>query len=83
MARGCRIERAYAVGQGAHLKLTLHTGHLACDAIWWRQGERVYEVFPGDCVDVAFALEENTWNGRTQVQLVLEDMRPAEGGDGD
>jgi len=28
---------------------------------------------------VACALEENIWNGRTQLQLVLQDMRPAEG----
>ena len=78
MATDCRIEKAHAVGQGAHLKLSLNTGERVCDAIWWRHGERVYELFPGDRVDVAFALEANTWNGRTKAQLVLEDMRPAE-----
>ena len=78
MANDCRIEKAQAVGQGAHLKLSLNTGERVCDAIWWRQGERVYELFPGDRVDVAFTLEANTWNGQTRAQLVLEDMRPAE-----
>ena len=78
----CRIDRTNAVGKdGAHLKLSLDTGAGVCDAIWWRQGERIYEMSPGDRVDVAGALEENTWNGRTQVQLVLDDMRPAEADD--
>ena len=75
----CRIDRTNAVGKdGAHLKLSLDTGAGVCDAIWWRQGELIYELSPGDRVDVAGALEVNTWNGRTQVQLVLDDMRPAE-----
>jgi single-stranded-DNA-specific exonuclease len=78
MVSDCRIERSYAVGSGAHLKLSLDTGAGICDAIWWRHGELIYELSPGDRVDVAGALEENTWNGRTQVQLVLDDMRPAE-----
>jgi len=76
---GCRVERAQAVGKGSHLKLELHTGHSVCDAIWWRQGDLVYELFRGDRVDVAFALEPNTWNGQTRVQMVVEDLRPAQG----
>ncbi len=79
MVRDCRIEKASAVGKGAHLKLALDTGQGVCDAIWWRQGELVYELSSGSRVDVACALESNTWNGQTRVQLVLEDMRPAEG----
>ncbi|MBB28586.1 MAG: single-stranded-DNA-specific exonuclease RecJ [Gemmatimonadetes bacterium] len=74
----CQIERMGAVGKGAHLKLSLDVGGQKCDAIWWRQGERVYELSEGDTVDVACALEKNTWNGKTRIQLVLEDLRSSE-----
>ena len=75
----CEVSRAYAVGKGAHLKLGLDIGTRICDAIWWRQGELVDKLSAGDRVDVAFGLEENTWNGETRVQLVLDDVRPAGG----
>lgn len=91
MVRNCTIDRAVAVGKGAHLKMNLNTetsvdgaggaartGRRICDAVWWGQGELAGRLQRGDRVDVACALEANTWNGRTQVQLVLEDMRPAE-----
>ena len=92
MARDCTVERTIAVGKGAHLKMNLDTASSAgradgsarrsprsCDAVWWGQGELAGRLRRGDRVDVACALEANTWNGRTQVQLVLKDMRPAQG----
>ena len=92
IAPNCAIERATAVGKGAHLKMNLDTapsadqagrstrsGPRICDAVWWGQGELAGRLRRGDRVDAACALEANTWNGRTQVQLVLKDMRPAEG----
>ena len=77
VARHCRIADARAVGHGAHLKLVVDTGAQACDAIWFRQGERVYELSAGQGVDVAFSLGTNTWQGQTKVQMVVEDMRSA------
>lgn len=80
-ARNCRIADARAVGRGAHLKLSVDTGAHLHDAIWFRNGERVYELSVGDRVDLAFALDANTWQGRTKVQMVVEDMRSADDGD--
>ena len=81
VARNCRIADARAVGRGAHLKLSVDTGANLHDAIWFRNGERVYELSVGDRVDLAFALDANTWQGRTKVQMVVEDMRSADDGD--
>jgi single-stranded-DNA-specific exonuclease len=78
MVHNCRIADARAVGHGAHLKLSVDTGADLCDAIWFRQGERVYELSVGEAVDMAFALDANTWQGRTKVQMIVEDMRPVE-----
>ncbi|MDE2953952.1 MAG: single-stranded-DNA-specific exonuclease RecJ, partial [Gemmatimonadota bacterium] len=75
VARDCRIADARAIGRGAHLKLSVDTGADLCDAIWFRQGELVYELSVGDRVDLAFALQANTWQGRTNVQMLVEDMR--------
>ncbi len=80
VARNCRIADARAVGRGAHLKLSVDTGANLHDAIWFRNGERVYELSVGDRVDLAFALDANTWQGRTKVQMVVEDMRSADDG---
>ena len=73
----CRIDRVDTIGQdAAHLKMQVQTGKTRCEAIWWREGEMVYELNRGDIVDLAFTLEARSWNGRTSLQMVLQDMRP-------
>lgn len=73
----CRLDRIDTVGQdAAHLKMQIQTGKTRCEAIWWREGELIYELNRGDIVDLAFTLEARTWNGRTSLQMVLQDMRP-------
>jgi single-stranded-DNA-specific exonuclease len=63
------------VGQG-HLKLALTSGGHTLDAIGFGMGDRL-PTLPEGLLDVAFRLEENTWNGRTTVQAKLVDLRPA------
>ena len=57
-----------------HLKLTLTDGKNRIDAIGFNMAEKL----PAGPVDVAFSLHENTWNGRTNLQLTLKDIRPAQ-----
>jgi single-stranded-DNA-specific exonuclease len=56
-----------------HLKLTLVDGENRCDAIGFNMAEKL----PSGRVDVAFTVQENTWNGRTNLQLNLKDIRSA------
>jgi single-stranded-DNA-specific exonuclease len=73
----CRLDRIDTVGQdAAHLKMQIQTGKTRCEAIWWREGELIYELNRGDIVDLAFTLESRTWNGKTSLQMVIKDMRP-------
>jgi len=74
----CRIDKIDTIGQdAAHLKMQIRAGKTHCEAIWWREGELIYELNQGDIVDLAFTLESRTWNGRTSLQMVLKDMRPS------
>lgn len=66
------------VGQN-HLKMTLAAGGARLDAIGFGMADRAGEIaFARTPLDVAFKLEENTWNGRTTLQARLVDLRPAE-----
>ncbi len=56
-----------------HLKLTLSDGKTSREAI----GFNLAEKLPAGLIDVAFTLQENTWNGRTTIQLNIRDIRPA------
>jgi len=82
MSRRVRIRDARRVGaDGAHLKLTVSDPdagprrEATWDAIAFRQGDWFGKL--PHTVDLVFSLDENTWNGKTRLQLVVEDLRPA------
>ena len=50
-----------------HLKLSLERGHQRFDAIWFNRIDSLPEF-----VKVAYRLDQNVWNGRITVQLVIE-----------
>lgn len=67
------------VGDG-HLKVVLGQRRARLDAIGFRMADRVEELgLPQNNVDVAFQIQENTWNGRTELQARIVDIRPAQG----
>jgi single-stranded-DNA-specific exonuclease len=57
-----------------HLKLTLSDGAVQHDAIGFNMAAKL----PDGPVDIAFTIQENNWNGRTSLQLLLKDIRPAD-----
>lgn len=66
------------VGQN-HLKLTLASHGHTLDAIGFGMAERARDVcLTGGRLDVAFRLEENSWNGSSRLQAKLVDLRPTE-----
>ncbi len=68
---------ARAVGDGRHLKLALadSTGR-RWDAIAFRQGHWMGKL-PAR-IDLAYSLDLNEWNGRTNLQLNVQDIRRSE-----
>jgi single-stranded-DNA-specific exonuclease len=67
-----------ATGNGQHIKLLLSDGGVQLPAIGFRMAERARGIdFTRTRIDVAFHLHEDRWNGRSQLQARLVDLRPA------
>ncbi len=83
VTRGLRVLDARTVGvDGRHLKLMVtggggpSYGGRPWDAIAFRQGEWIGRL--PQRVDLAYNLTVNEWNGRTNLQLKVQDIHPAE-----
>lgn len=58
-----------------HLRLAVTTPDGASlSAIGWSMADRAETLVEGDCVDLAFQLERNDFNGLSSPQLVLQDI---------
>jgi single-stranded-DNA-specific exonuclease len=74
-ASGVKVTAARTVGSG-HLKLTVAQGDRVMDAIGFGMGDALPDVRAGGgVVSLAFALEENSWRGVTDLQLRLKDIQ--------
>ena len=77
VARGVRLLAAPRVLKEKHLKLRVGQGAVWFDALAWQMAERADELAPGLLLDLAFAVEENSYQEVTSLQLVVKDWRPA------
>ena len=79
VSRGVKVRAARTVGaEGRHIKLTLEDeARFTHDAIGFRLGELLPQ--PGEVVDILYSFETNEFNGRTNYQLNLKDLKPANG----
>ena len=76
VARGVKVQSKRTVGaEAGHLKLLLTDGRFTLDAIGFRLGSLLNEL--PTLVDVVFTFEANEYNGRTNLQLNLKDIKPA------
>lgn len=86
MLRRCTVTRRFVFGQGKHLKLWVEPAGDPQDrgtparfeVLCWNGGRREQDFPYGQSFDLAFELGSNRWNGEEQLQLVLQDARPAE-----
>ena len=78
MATSLRVADSRLVGSSRHLKLRVADDRRTWDAIAFRQGDRSQEAKAGSRIDVVYEMEKNTWNGRTSLQLVIEDFSPTQ-----
>jgi len=55
-----------------HLKLIIETPTGDKDCVWWSRGD--IPLIAGDKLDIAFAPQLNTFNGVTNIQLIIKDV---------
>jgi single-stranded-DNA-specific exonuclease len=77
VTRNLRVHEYRTVGKSDdHLKLRLtRPGMLSLDCIGFGLGEWAREM--PNCIDIAYQLEINEYNGNRTLQLNLQDIRPA------
>ncbi len=73
-ANGLRVVDSRRVGSGRHLKLRVEEGRKIWDAIAFKQGRLHSQTRPGIRIDAAYGMELNTWQGRTSLQMVVDDF---------
>jgi single-stranded-DNA-specific exonuclease len=80
VTRGLRVVGEPRVMKEKHLKFNVNTSEgRVYECIWWRAAERKTATpRPGECIELAYALEANCWNGRTRLQLVVEDLKESD-----
>ncbi len=81
LSKGIEVNSHRVVGQdGAHLKLSLISGREVnakiLSAIAFRQG--AWADHMPQMIDVVYTIGVNEWNGRRDLQLMIEDLRPSE-----
>ena len=75
LTRKIIVEDVRKVGAaGSHLKLLLD-GH---EAIWFNIGEKATQIRPGYLVDAVYTLDENRFNGQSQIQMKIKDLKTAD-----
>ncbi len=78
VARSLRVVDSRLVGSGKHLKLRVADDKRTWEAIAFRRGDRISQATVGTSIDAVYEMETNTWNGRTSLQLVIEDFAPTQ-----
>jgi single-stranded-DNA-specific exonuclease len=78
LVRGARFGERHAMGEGRHVRFTMHEGSTRARAVAFGSGTRL-PVEDGAPADATFALEVNEWRGVSEPRLVLRHAQPAAG----
>lgn len=80
LSRGLEVREVRRVGKEQnHLKMLLRGAHSpTVEAVMWGEGNLAEHVRTGTRVDVCYRPRINEFNGRTNIQFVVQDMRPSD-----
>ncbi len=83
VSRNIRIADVRRMGkESQHLKLRCEfDGSFVPDAVYWNVGDLADHLHVGDPVDICYKPQLNTWNDRTTVQFLLEDLHLSDADD--
>ncbi|MCI0512657.1 single-stranded-DNA-specific exonuclease RecJ [candidate division KSB1 bacterium] len=75
VARNLEVVGTPSIVGKNHLKFKVRHDSATMDAIGFNLGHLIYRLAPGEKnLDMAFVIDENTWLGRTIVQLRVKDL---------
>ncbi|MBZ4655227.1 MAG: single-stranded-DNA-specific exonuclease RecJ [Peptococcaceae bacterium] len=77
LRRGQMCECKEVGTEGAHLKVRVLGENRRLDGIGFQLGTLATQAAAWDRCDLAFVPEINVWNGRSQVQLNIKDIKPS------
>jgi len=63
--------------EGQHLRLQVSDGNRVLTAVAFRQGQLAARLRVGDRVDLVYRPDINEWQGNTDLQLVVQAIRPS------
>lgn len=72
--KNLKIDSIRSLSEGKHIKMTLKDGNVIVNAIGFNLGHLADEYKIGDKLDVAGALEINTFNGVENLQINIKDV---------
>ncbi len=75
MCKNLKIDSIRTLSEGKHLKLTLKDEHYILNAIGFNLGNLANDFLIDDKIDVVGHLEINEFNGMSQIQMNLKDIR--------
>lgn len=76
---GLEVTEVRAVGiDNHHLKLRIAQDNREFDVIGFRFGFLTDKIEPGQKIDLAYTVDENTFNGHTSLQLKIKDLQPSQ-----
>jgi single-stranded-DNA-specific exonuclease len=75
MLKNATTRDIFSLSQGQHIKLIMQSGSREFECVWWRKGEFKNIITFNSSFDIAFKPSLNLWNGKENLQLVVEDMR--------
>ena len=79
LTRCARVVQSRQVGdRGQHLKMRVSHSDSVWEAIAFRQGDRLEDA--RESVDLLYTVGIDTWKGRSRLQLIVADLRPARSG---
>lgn len=83
VSHGVKLVDVRRIGKDqAHLKLNVRSEEMPAnarlDAVFWRHGDLADHLHTGDTLSLCYRPEWNHYNGSSTVQLVIEDLRPAD-----
>src|ERR1051326_74133 len=77
VTRGLKVVGEPRVVKERHLKFnSVAQDGRVHDCIWWGGTEKISATpRPGQSIELAYSVEANCWQGRTRLQLVVEDLK--------